>query len=70
MNSRERVRMALSHGKPDRVPAAFEAVEAVNQKLLAHYGYTDMAQLYERYEIDIVPTGPRYVGPPCPPADG
>ena len=39
MTSKERVRAALSHQKPDRIPAASEAVETVRQKLLLHYGF-------------------------------
>lgn len=63
MNSKERVRAAICHEKPDRIPAAFEAVSTVNEKLLKHYGYANMDQLMERYQIDIVPVGPRYIGP-------
>ena len=63
MTSKERVRAAIRHEKPDRVPAAYEAVGPVNEKLLKHYGYTNMDQLLERYQVDIVPVGPRYIGP-------
>ena len=41
MTSRERVRAAILHQNPDRVPAAFEAVGTVNRKLMEHYGFTD-----------------------------
>ena len=60
MTSKERVRAALSHQKPDRIPAAFEAVESVRQKLLLHYGFRDMDQLLEKFQIDILPADPRY----------
>lgn len=63
MTSKERVRAALSHQKPDRIPAAFEAVESVRQKLLLHYGFRDMDQLLEKFQIDILPADPRYIGP-------
>ncbi len=63
MTSRERVRAAILHQNPDRVPAAFEAVGTVNRKLMEHYGFTDYDQLLEKYEIDVVPVGPRYIGP-------
>ncbi len=63
MTSKERVRAALEHKITDRVPAAFEAVDTVTQKLMEHYGYTDYSQLLERYEVDIVPVSPRYIGP-------
>lgn len=55
MTSRERVRAAILHQNPDRVPAAFEAVGSVNQKLMEHYGFTDYDQLLEKFEIDVVP---------------
>jgi len=64
MNSRERVRSAIDHTSPDRIPAAFEAVESVVEKLLKHYQYSQIAQLYDRYRIDIAPITPTYTGPP------
>lgn len=66
MTSKERVRMALRHQKPDRVPAAFEAVGSVEKKLLKHYGFTRTEQLYEKFKIDIVPAAPAYIGPELP----
>ena len=45
MTSKERVRAAIRHEKPDRVPAAYEAVGPVNEKMLKHYGHTNMDQL-------------------------
>lgn len=63
MTSRERVRTAIRHQKPDRIPAAYEAVGSVNQKLVKHYGFTSYDQLLEKFQIDIVPVTPRYIGP-------
>lgn len=63
MTSKQRVRTVMEGGVPDRIPAAFEAVGAVTEKLLAHYGMTSIDQLYDRYAIDIVPAAPRYTGP-------
>ena len=63
MTSKERVRRAIAHERTDRVPAAFEAVDTVTEKLLAHYGDKDMDALRRRYEIDIVSAGPVYIGP-------
>ena len=63
MTSRERVRAAIRHQKPDRIPAAYEAVGSVNQKLMKHYGFTSYDQLLEKFQIDIVPVTPRYIGP-------
>lgn len=64
MTSKERVRAALSFQKPDRIPAAYEAVWSVNERLMKHYGYPSMEEIYQRFDIDIIPAGPRYIGPP------
>ncbi len=66
MTSKERVRAAMSHQTPDRIPAAFEAVGGVVKRLLKEYGYASYDQLLERFEIDIVTAGPAYIGPPQP----
>lgn len=63
MNSKQRVRAVMQHQVPDRVPAAFECVGSVMTRLLKHYGYTDAQQLWQRYQIDIVTAGPKYIGP-------
>lgn len=63
MTSKERVRAVMQRLKPDRIPAAFEAVGTVTSRLLREYGMTDYDQLLEKYEIDIVCAGPRYIGP-------
>ena len=66
MTSKERVRAALARQRPDRVPAAFEAVGTVTSRLLKIYGFTSMDALWEKYQIDIIPTSPRYIGPELP----
>lgn len=63
MTSKERVRAVMRRERPDRTPAAFEAVGSVKERLLAHYGYHDEAQLRERYGVDIVYAAPKYIGP-------
>ena len=45
MTSKERVRRAIAHQRTDRVPAAFEAVDTVVEKLLKHYGDADLDAL-------------------------
>ena len=50
MTSKERVRAVMEHRKPDRIPAAFEAVGPVTDRLLKHYGFTEYDQLLEKYE--------------------
>ena len=63
MNSKDRVRAAVCHQQPDRVPADFEAVGTVTEKLLKHFGYSDPEQILQRFEIDIRVAAPRYIGP-------
>lgn len=63
MNSKERVRIVMGHGKADRIPAAFEAVGSVTEKLLKHYGMSSRDELFEKFQIDVVPASPRYIGP-------
>lgn len=64
MTSKERVRAAISFQKPDRVPAAFEAVGTVQKKLMDHYGFSNYDQLLEKFQIDIVSVAPKYIDPP------
>ena len=63
MTSKERVRCAINHKQPDRVPANFECVAYVKDKLLKHYGYSEQEQLLQRFEIDIRGICPTYIGP-------
>jgi uroporphyrinogen decarboxylase len=64
MTSRERVRKALERKPSDRVPANFECVGTVMENLMRRYGYSDPELVLERFEIDIRPVGPAYIGPP------
>lgn len=63
MTSKERVRAAMAHQKPDRIPAAFEAVGSVQEWLMKHYGFTGFDQLMKKFDIDIIPAEPKYIGP-------
>ena len=63
MTSKERVRKALKREKPDRVPAAYNAVWEVTEKLLKHYNFDSIDKLRDKFEIDIVEAYPRYIGP-------
>lgn len=63
MTSKERVRQAIMHGQPDRVPADFEAVGIVMEKLQHHFGFSDPEQILQHFEIDIRAISPRYIGP-------
>ncbi len=63
MTSKERVRQAVNHKQPDRVPANFECTGAVMESLVKHFGYSDPEQVYERFDIDIRGVSPVYTGP-------
>lgn len=63
MTSKERVRKAINHIQPDIVPANFECVGGVMEKLLKHYGLSNEEQVYEKFNIDIRSVGPAYIGP-------
>lgn len=63
MNSKERVRSVMEHKKPDRIPAAFEAVGSVTERLMKHYGFTEYDELLKKFDIDIVTADARYIGP-------
>ncbi len=63
MTSKERVRKAISHIEPDKIPASFECVGSVMEKLFKHYGFSEAEQVYQKFDIDIRPVGPKYIGP-------
>lgn len=63
MISKERVRKAINHQKPDIVPANFECVGTVMDNLLRYYGFNNEEQVYEKFNIDIRSVGPKYIGP-------
>ena len=64
MNSKERIRNAAQRKPVDRIPAAFEAIPTVVEKLMKHYGFQDKKQLWDLYQADVIPVEPRYIGPP------
>ena len=64
MESCERVEKCLNHEEPDRVPIDFWATKEVTANLLEHYGFSDVEQLLQYYDVDFrYINGPRYVGP-------
>ncbi|HOQ98393.1 MAG TPA: uroporphyrinogen decarboxylase family protein [Anaerolineae bacterium] len=60
---RERVRTALAHREPDRVPVDLWAVPEVWQRLQAHLGGVTRAEVLRRLRVDVRWVAPRYVGP-------
>ncbi|MCL5271648.1 MAG: hypothetical protein M1457_14085 [bacterium] len=64
MNSRERVRLALAHQTPDRVPIDYWASAEVTGLLLEKFGFDTEEELLCHFDVDFrYISGPRYVGP-------
>ncbi len=63
MTSRERVRKAIMHQPADKIPANFECVPYVAEKLMKRYGFNDFEQVLSKFDIDIRPISPEYTGP-------
>lgn len=63
MTSRERVRKAIMHQPADKIPANFECVPYVAEKLMKRYGFNDFEQVLCKFDIDIRPISPEYTGP-------
>lgn len=63
MISKDRVRKAILHQQPDQVPANFECVSSVMDKLLNHYSFNNEEQIYQKFDIDIRSVSPKYIGP-------
>ncbi|NUQ01521.1 MAG: hypothetical protein HUU35_16880 [Armatimonadetes bacterium] len=68
MTSRERVRRAIAHQEPDRVPINYFANPEVTAGLHQHFGLAghDHEGLRQRLGVDFRSVGPRYIGPPLP----
>ena len=62
MNSKERVRAAIEHKQPDRVPVNFEAMDYVKDKILKSHNLNSYDGIYDFYEIDILDCSPDYIG--------
>jgi len=63
MTSKERVRNVILHKYVDKVPADFDAVPHVQEKLIKHFGFSNIHQVKDKFEIDICDIGPDYIGP-------
>ncbi len=64
MNSKERLRCAIGHKQPDRVPVNFEAMDYVKDKIVKAHGLSGYEDIYALYEVDIRDCSPDYIGPP------
>lgn len=63
LTSKERVRKALNYETTDRVPADFNCTNTVANKLMKHYNYNSMEEVYQHFDIDIRPVYAKYIGP-------
>ncbi len=63
MNSRERVRVSLSHKQPDRAPRGFFADAVFMGKLRSFLGVADDDEALESLQIDLRHVEPIFVGP-------
>ncbi len=63
MTSRERVLSAIAQRGYDRLPVRFDAVGAVVDRTMAHFGVSDMEALVKRIGDDFRLIGPEYAGP-------
>jgi len=59
----ERVRLALAHQQPDRVPTDLWAVPELWQRLQDHFGGVSRQQVLLNLDVDLRWVVPRYVGP-------
>ena len=64
MDSRERVKLALAHQEPDRVPIDYWATTEINERLLRHLGLSSQEEILQHFDVDFrYIAGPRYTGP-------
>lgn len=63
MTSKQRVRAALNHEKPDRVPIHYSANPDINRRLMEHFGVSDREGLLRALETDIRNIKLPYKGP-------
>lgn len=64
MTSRERVRRAVDHREPDRVPCFYSGEREPTEALLQYFGISEEEHLLRILGVDTRHVGPRYVGPP------
>ncbi len=65
MTAKERVKQALGHQEPDRVPVDFWSSREMDDKLLSYLGLTSREELLTQFGVDFrYIEGPVYIGPP------
>jgi len=64
MDSMERVKLAMQHKQPDRIPIDYWATSEVNAKLLEYFGFTSQEEILKHFDSDFrYIEGPKYIGP-------
>jgi hypothetical protein len=66
MTPKERWLATLQRRTPDRVAMDYWALPEVDQKLLRHFRYDDICDVFRSLHIDRPVVAPTYVGPPRP----
>lgn len=67
MNSKERVRTAIQHKQPDKVPSTMQCVDTAWEKLRKHFQVETNDDVMERLDIDTrIMDFPPYIGPERP----
>lgn len=68
MTSKERIRAALSHKTPDRVPSTMQCVETAWEGLMKYFGVSTTEDVQDILDIDTrIMDLPPYIGPEHPP---
>lgn len=62
MTSKERVRKAVNHQQPDKVPASLFGVDSAMENIMNYYGFNNIEQVYKKFDIDIRGVFPEYLG--------
>jgi hypothetical protein len=63
VNSKERVRCAISHRQPDRVPIDYHARSEITSALMAHLGVAGEERLRQVLGVDVRFVGPAFASP-------
>ena len=66
MTSKERVRAAVAHRAPDRVPVDYYARDEISDRLRSRLGLAPAESLEERLGVDLRFVGPRFARPTLP----
>ena len=67
MNSKERIRAAVAHQTPDRVPSTMQCVQVAWEKLKKHFGVKTEDEVMDILDIDTrIMDIPPYIGPEHP----